>query len=248
VFPENFNWITRRYRQRKWKRLAHSADVVIAGSVFMAREFSRLWGIDRNNISVLPAPILPLPTRPASPRRDRPYFIYPANFYAHKNHITLVRAFAKAGLTSHTLILTGSGPEFPRVDQEVSRLGLQDRVELPGKIDYADLGSLIRGSEAVVMPTTYEAGSFPILEAASFGAKVIASDIPPFHEIEYSNLIIYGIAKDVDSLSRALLEAGASESTPTTCSITAFDLGSQLSFFAQGLDEAYTIALAGAPT
>jgi len=117
---------------------------------------------------------------------DRPYFLYPAITYPHKNHETLVRAFAllAADHPEAVLVLTGGfGPSEDAVAHLVARLGIEARVRRPGRVPVGELDALYRGAVAVTFASRYEGFGIPVLEAMSRACPVLASDVGGLPEV-----------------------------------------------------------------
>lgn len=137
-----------------------------------------LWGVDRpqmpNEESVF-----------AAQKRygiKGPYLFYSANTWRHKNHLGLIRAFDilrnKIGIDI-SLVCTGQKlPDyFPVILEEVRKLGLENSVFFTGYIPEADVRALLKGAALAVVPTLYEAGSFPLIEAMALEVPVICSNV-----------------------------------------------------------------------
>jgi len=118
----------------------------------------------------------------------RRYFIYPANFWPHKNHLMLLLAFAQV-VRQHPdldlrLVLTGASRPDPRtVRDSISRMRLDGRVLLPGYVPPADLAALLSGALALVFPSLYEGFGMPIVEAFAAGCPVACSDVTSLPEV-----------------------------------------------------------------
>ena len=109
-----------------------------------------------------------------------PFVLYPAITYAHKNHETLVAAFARLS-DSHPdtrLVLTGGEGSFePVVRAATQAYGLTHRVVRTGRIPEAELDVLYRRAALVAFPSRYEGFGLPVLEAMARGCPVVASRI-----------------------------------------------------------------------
>ena len=113
------------------------------------------------------------------------YIIYPAATWEHKNHINLIKAFIKA--TSEidkpiSLICTGKQTDFYYEKIEPLIQGEASRVKFLGIVDEITLYSLYQQCAAVVVPTKYEAGSFPLMEAMIMGIPVVCSHVTSLPE------------------------------------------------------------------
>jgi len=108
------------------------------------------------------------------------YLFYSANTWRHKNHIGLLRALKivheKYGVKV-PLICTGfQNPEFfPQIEAEIRRLALSDSVRFLGYLPEEEIPALLCGATLSVIPTLYEAGSFPLMEAMNYGVPVICA-------------------------------------------------------------------------
>jgi glycosyltransferase involved in cell wall biosynthesis len=82
----------------------------------------------------------------------------------------------------------------------------------------ADLHYLYRRARALVFPSFVEGFGLPLIEAAHFGAPVIASDIPVFREVGGDGIAYFDLL-DANSLAMRLWEALAGERRPMRPSI-----------------------------
>jgi glycosyltransferase involved in cell wall biosynthesis len=124
------------------------------------------------------------------------YFIYPANFWKHKNHEMLLTAFGIASYgrlaTDIKLVCTGA----PGVRQEwliraVHSMNLGDRVSFPGYLPDVDLGILIGDSCGVIFPSLYEGFGLPIIEAMAMGVPVACSNTTSLPEVATDAAILF---------------------------------------------------------
>jgi glycosyltransferase involved in cell wall biosynthesis len=112
--------------------------------------------------------------------------LYPAQTWPHKNHVALLRALAllgrRHGLTI-PLVCTGRTTAHLRtIEAAVGDLGLRGLVSFVGFVSPAELVCLYRMCRAVVVPTLFEAASFPMFEAFVLGAPVACSDVTSLPE------------------------------------------------------------------
>jgi glycosyltransferase involved in cell wall biosynthesis len=116
------------------------------------------------------------------------YFVYPANFWRHKNHEMLLAGFALARSSAlphdFKLVCTGSPDERMTIIADAAyALGLAECVVLPGFLADKEFSALIRSAAAVVFPSLYEGFGMPIIEAAAAGCPVACSDRASLAEI-----------------------------------------------------------------
>lgn len=121
----------------------------------------------------------------AIPAAARPFLLYPAALRPYKNHARLIEALAILRKQRHPdleLVFTGFTPLPPELASRAARLGLVSAVHAVGKVDRPVLARLYRDALATVVPSLYEQGSFPVLEAIGCGCPAMVSDIPAFRE------------------------------------------------------------------
>lgn len=124
------------------------------------------------------------------------YFIYPANFWRHKNHEMLLTAFRIAihtGLsTDFKLILTGA-PSARRnfLMSAAKKMGLEDSVLFPGYLSTHELSILMKNSRGLVFPSLYEGFGLPPIEAMSLGVPVACSNFASLPEIVSSAVSLF---------------------------------------------------------
>ena len=93
-----------------------------------------------------------------------------------KNQLLLINAFNKisAKFNDYKLILYGEGPDRKLFEDEVERLNLNNRVEIPGAI--ADAPNKIKDASLFVLPSYFEGMPNALIEAMSVGLPCIATD------------------------------------------------------------------------
>jgi glycosyltransferase involved in cell wall biosynthesis len=135
------------------------------------------------------------------------FFVYAAGISPHKRIDTLVEAVAGC---EARLVVAGDLDEnvFIPVGVElrrrVARLGLGDRVLLPGFVSDDRLAALYTGAVAAVVPSVAEGFGLPAVEAAACGTAVVLSDLPS-HRESLGDAALYFPPGDVPAL-RARLE------------------------------------------
>lgn len=136
------------------------------------------------------------------------YFFYPAQFWAHKNHHSLIQAFATF-LPDHAdckLVLTGSDKGVMKyIQTECERLGIAKNVAFTGFVTNKVVSALYRNATAMVMPTLLGPTNMPLLEAMELGCPVICSDLPG-HKEQLAEAAVYVNPLDVNEIHLALNE------------------------------------------
>lgn len=109
------------------------------------------------------------------------FFFYPAQFYRHKNHATLLDALARMRIEHPDVRLALVGAKerngYEDVRRRVQELGLHDSVQFLGYAPDADMAALYSTARALVMPTFFGPTNIPQLEAFALGCPVATSRI-----------------------------------------------------------------------
>lgn len=147
---------------------------------------------------------------------DRPYALYPANFWPHKNHRMLLTAYgalrARRPALDLDLVLTGALPEAAQELQAAARtMGLADRVRFLGFLPTRDLAAVYEGCRLVVFPSLYEGFGMPVLEAMHYDTPVACSAVTSLPEVAGDAALFFDPrrpAEIADAIER-LLDDGA---------------------------------------
>lgn len=124
------------------------------------------------------------------------YFIYPANFWMHKNHEMLLTAFGMAcdtGLPSDIkLVCTGApGTRQTWLSGASRAMGLAERILFPGFLPNAELSVLVGSARAVIFPSLYEGFGLPVIEAMAAGVPVACSNTTSLPEVASSAAVLF---------------------------------------------------------
>lgn len=109
-------------------------------------------------------------------RLEPGYLFYPAQFWQHKNHITLLAALAslrERGITERLVLCGSNRSGRDKIDVAIRTYGLSEQISIIGFVESAELGALYRGASALVMPTYFGPTNLPPLEAWAVGTPVI---------------------------------------------------------------------------
>jgi glycosyltransferase involved in cell wall biosynthesis len=204
-FPENFTWWRRALRHQVNSYLLFHARRVICESRQVKMDVIRSFGIPEEKTAVIAAP--PLQQFLAGQSDDRiqearlrlrlpaKFLFYPAQFWAHKNHLKLIQAFREvaAEVPDVNLVLTGNprpmgharrrsgsietSDEYKAVMNAIGQFGLGERILHLGYVEQDDLQAIYRLATALVMPSLFESVSIPVYEAFQAGTPVVASGI-----------------------------------------------------------------------
>lgn len=119
-------------------------------------------------------------------RLNSKYLLYPAQTWPHKNHIGLLQALAylrnNKGLTPQLICTGQQNSHYSEIQKEIKKLNLELQVNFLGLVTDEELAALYKMSSAVVIPTLYEAGSFPLMEAINYRVPVICARVTSLPE------------------------------------------------------------------
>jgi len=120
---------------------------------------------------------LPPGAKPPSPSAE-PLIYSVGRFARYKRFHVLVQAMRQ--LPQARCVIAGEGPELQRVRREVNRLGLQDRVSLPGWLDDQALAKLYSRCRIFCLPSQErtEAFGLALLEAMAWQRPLVTPPVP----------------------------------------------------------------------
>ncbi|PNU05079.1 hypothetical protein A8V01_04445 [Novosphingobium guangzhouense] len=127
--------------------------------------------------------------KPRASTEGRPYFLCVGTIESRKNHALLVniwrRLIERNGAQSPRLLIVGQwGVGSQRLrDMLISSPQLHGHVTVLDRCGDEEMGRLVKGARALLMPTLCEGFGLPMVEAIQLGTPVIATDLPCFREI-----------------------------------------------------------------
>ena len=124
------------------------------------------------------------------------YFLYPANFWKHKNHEMLITAFSCACHNKLEpdirLVCTGApGARRDWLKHACNMMNLDDRIIFPGYLPEKDLSILLTNSLGIIFPSLYEGFGLPIIEAMAAGVPVACSNSTSLPEVSGDAAILF---------------------------------------------------------
>lgn len=137
------------------------------------------------------------------------YVLHVSRLVPEKRQIDLIGAFEQAELRGWKLVLVGQVRDDERYSQQVvARAQQSSCVVLAGFRSGTALQELYTHAGLFVLPSSYEGLPIALLEALSYGLKVIASDIPANLEVGLATDQYFPLG-DVRALGSALRRAAA---------------------------------------
>ncbi len=195
-YPQYFTREQLAVRDGVWATYARRATLVAVVSSWIKNDVVAQLGIPPEKVAVVPlAPVTSAYARPGPDdlaRVQRVYelperfIFYPAQTWLHKNHVTLLEALALLRSDHDVVVpLVCSGrrnEHYAAIARAVERLGLQDSVRFCDFVTPVELQCLYELSEAVVIPSKFEAASGPAWEAFLAGSPVACSAVTSLPE------------------------------------------------------------------
>ena len=163
--------------------LLSQTDAIVFESAFAQATFRTMIASPKCPVPIIHNGLKPSEFVPVALEPDPYDFLFIGEFRPVKGIEFLLEALVDVKAPNGrpaTLIMAGSGPDLGKAKEQIARLGLTDRVNLAG-VQPARL-MLARGRCAVV-PSLAESLPYVILEAASAGRPVIATDVGGIREI-----------------------------------------------------------------
>ena len=118
---------------------------------------------------------------PARHDRATPRLIAVGRLKAPKDFLTLIRAFAALPEGSFEALIVGDGPDRGAVEDEIGRLGLEERVRLVG--ERSDVPALLADADLFVLSSRSEGLPVSVLEAMAAELPVVASGVGGLAEL-----------------------------------------------------------------
>lgn len=195
-FPEYFSDGDLQARNRLYLQSARAADSVLVSSEFVRDDIVAHLGIPPSKLDVVPVTWNPELDTFASQNASEsgpalpPVFgFYPAQFWLHKNHSRLVRALkivrSRAPGLDVKLVFTGGTQHsgWEELQRTIEREGVGEHVVHLGHVTTAELASVYQRAAFCVVPSLFEASSYPVIEAQLLGCPVICSNVTSLPEL-----------------------------------------------------------------
>jgi len=176
-------------REELYSRAVVKATATLTDGLHTSRLASQRYGVASDRFIEMPfspAPHLkeamPAPDVATMLERyglDPGYLFYPAQFWAHKNHIRLLEAcslLAKRSGKAPTIVFAGGDQGHAGAIRRMSEhLGVSGTTHFLGFVPTEDMSLLYQGARALVMPSYFGPSNLPPMEAWVLGKPVLYS-------------------------------------------------------------------------
>ena len=192
-FLNQFDW-----REKIFSEALDKAYRVITCNNAGKNEIIKYGRVPEERISIIPF------SHPIVPKQQflgefpheikKPYIFLPASFWAHKNHITLLKAFKiliEEKNLNIQLVLAGPDKGNRKyIEEQVNKLGIIDHVIFLGFVERSLIWELYRNAEMLVFPTLLGPNNLPPLESLSVGCPAVISGIEG-HRQQFEDSVLY---------------------------------------------------------
>jgi glycosyltransferase involved in cell wall biosynthesis len=197
AFPQFFSRPQLTYRRHVYGRSVRASGLVIAVSKHVRDDLVARLGYPRGRVRVIYHGVDRERFSPEAGRAREPFLLYPANWWPHKNHESLLEAFAEVRRERPELRLVLTGSRHPP--------GLPEGVSSLGRVSDERLVDLYRSASALVFPSLYEGFGLPPLEAMACGCPVAVSRVASLPEV-CGEAAVYFDPTSVEDITRGIAE------------------------------------------
>ncbi|MDB9767032.1 glycosyltransferase, partial [Amylibacter sp.] len=131
------------------------------------------------------------------------YIFYPAQFWAHKNHMYILKAIKilreKKNIDVDVIFSGSNKGNLDYILNKAKQFGVDDLIHYVGFVPNSQIPYLYKQSLSLVMPTYLGPTNIPPLEAFFYKTPVCYSDKPSFRE-QVGDAVFYMNLKDPNSL------------------------------------------------
>ncbi|MFN6089411.1 MAG: glycosyltransferase family 4 protein [Cyclobacteriaceae bacterium] len=212
-YPHLFSASEIQRRKKFQLQLIDSNYPIVFSSQHAAYNFSTLYPRANNQVFVMPfAVTLPdlngikIEALRFKYGISENYFICSNQFWAHKNHLIVLKALLSLQKKNFPMKLVFTGklyddrnPEyFPSLERFVIQNRLEDSVKFLGFIDRTEQLVLMKNCLAVIQPSLFEGWSTVVEDAKALDVPILVSDIPVHHEQLGEYPFFFSIDDDVE--------------------------------------------------
>ncbi len=215
LYPGTFRAAHRLYQSLLACHTARRADRVIAISASTRDDVVRHFGVPAERIEVVPNGVddafHPLPADAvAAFRREKGlperFLLCVGTLEPRKNIPRLLEALARVPEAPPLVLCGGKGWYYDAIFATIERLGLRQRVHLPGYVQPAELPLWYNAASWFIYPSLYEGFGLPALQALACGTPSIVSRASSLPEVVGSAALLVD-PLDVDAIAATLAQA-----------------------------------------
>jgi len=184
------------------------ADYCSPPSFYAGELMRRAYGLDVERVrpvhNGVPEEFLEYRWRPGG--EDRPLLFF-GRLSESKGVDTIIEALSLLGRAAPRALIVGRGPDRDRIAAEIAARGLGGRVELRDWADHHELGRLLEGASAALIPSREENFSLAVLGCLAVGTPLVTTPVggtPEVVEDRVTGLLVR--PGDAAGLAQAIAE------------------------------------------
>lgn len=182
----------RSHRNDRYRVVAEGSAATVTMTTWGAADLLEWLGASAPAIAVVRPGLAPTPAaEPELPELPARFFLFPAQAFEHKNHLTLLQAMVALPADLHLVCTGAEGPSAARLVQRSADLGLGERVHWLGFVTQSTLHALHQRSLALVFPSRFEGWGMPVTDSLAAGIPVACSNLPMLREIAGSAALYF---------------------------------------------------------
>jgi len=199
----------RHWREAYFKKILTDADYVQCISQYTRDKLLEYYPIKESQVFFTHLPIDQRLQAGSGTIPESPYFIYPANFWIHKNHEILLiayRIYRRTAKEPWDLVLTGNpDSRADEIKDLAKRLSIDTSTRFLGHLDEASFAQVFAGAGALVYPSLHEGFGIPLVEAMRFRKPIICTRSTSVPEVA-GKAAIYVDGRKPSELAAAMAE------------------------------------------
>ncbi|MCK9337521.1 MAG: glycosyltransferase family 4 protein [Arcobacteraceae bacterium] len=190
-FPEVRNNYEFEKREERYTTLLKKAIKITTDSELGKKNICYRYGIDEKRVEVLKFLPRDMAIEKVIDIRTKynitnKYIYYPAQFWAHKNHIYILKALHLLKLEYDLIIdVIFTGTDYGNLEyilEKAQEYSIETQIHYLGFVEDEEIPNLYKQSIALVMPTYFGPTNIPPLEAFLLGIPVCYSDLDGLRE------------------------------------------------------------------
>jgi len=219
-FPEVSFYGEFESRQALFNEVLPKATNIIVESEMGKQNLIKKFNIDADRITILP--VLPSDNNYSQKEFSTninvdiktkyllkgDYIFYPAQFWAHKNHIYIlegIKILIDKGYKINAIFSGSDKGNLKYILKNIKKMNLEDSVKYIGFVDNNELSCLYKQALALVMPTYFGPTNLPPYEAFLNNCPVLYSDLPGLRDQVKDSALLMNL-KDPESLANNLIK------------------------------------------
>ncbi len=200
AFPEVSRHGGFETRQAHYNRILPKATRIIVGNDTGKKEICKYYPVDESKVKTIPM-FTPQDIFNLQPNENilkkynlqkNSYIYYPAHFWAHKNHIRILKALKELQRRNIYLrcVFSGMGSRLKYIKNKVNEYALENQIIFAGFVTREEVCALYKNALALTYASVFGPDNIPPLESLALGCPVIISNIKG-HINQLGNHAIY---------------------------------------------------------